>query len=53
MLESVQSITPICFESWRDCGEDGICEGEEGYTEPDSGDGWGMDRNTNHFRLWL
>ena len=45
-----KSITPTCFESWRDCGEDGICEGEEGYTEPDSGEMDGeWDRNTEPF----
>ena len=35
---AAKSITPTCFESWRDCGEDGICEGEEGYVEPDNGE---------------
>ena len=34
---AAKSITPTCFESWRDCGEDGVCEGEEGYVEPDDG----------------
>ena len=45
-----KSITPTCFESWRDCGDDGICEGEDGYTEPDSGEMDGeWDRNTEPF----
>ena len=29
-------ITPICFEQWRDCGDDGLCPGDEGYTEADA-----------------
>jgi hypothetical protein len=32
------SITPECFESWRDCGEDGLCPNDEGYTAADSGE---------------
>jgi len=33
-----RSIVPECFESWRDCGEDGLCEGDDGYIEADSGE---------------
>jgi hypothetical protein len=32
-------ITPTCFESWLDCGDDGLCLGDEGYLEPDGGEG--------------
>ena len=32
-------ITPTCFEQWRDCGEDGLCPGDDGYVEPDSKEG--------------
>ena len=32
-------ITPTCFELWRDCGEDGLCPGDEGYVEPDNKEG--------------
>ncbi len=38
---SAFSITPTCFEGWLDCGEDGLCVGDEGYTEPDNGEGDG------------
>ena len=33
------SITPTCFEGWLDCGDDGLCPGDEGYTEADGGEG--------------
>jgi len=36
---SAVSITPICFELWKDCGDDGLCPEDEGYTAPDSGEG--------------
>ncbi len=32
------SITPTCFEAWRDCGDDALCEGDEGYVEADGGE---------------
>jgi hypothetical protein len=32
-------ITPTCFEAWLDCGDDGLCPGDEGYVEPDGGEG--------------
>lgn len=35
---SAVSITPTCFESWRDCGEDGLCAEDEGYVEADNGE---------------
>ena len=37
-------ITPLCFENWLDCGEDGLCPGDDGYTEPDGGEGDGRYR---------
>ena len=42
------SITPTCVESYRDCGEDGLCEGDEGWPGADSGEGdayWEDDEN--------
>lgn len=33
------SIVPECYESWLDCGEDGLCPGDPGYIEPDAGEG--------------
>lgn len=43
-------ITPTCFEQWEDCGEDGLCPGDEGYTEPDSKEGNGeWDRSFEAF----
>ncbi|MCB9779967.1 MAG: neutral/alkaline non-lysosomal ceramidase N-terminal domain-containing protein [Alphaproteobacteria bacterium] len=52
------SITPTCFESWEDaddngtyskssevfhdCGCDRLCEGDEGWTAPDEGEGDGV-----------
>jgi hypothetical protein len=33
------SITPECFEQWLDCGRDGICPGDEAWTEADQGEG--------------
>jgi hypothetical protein len=33
------SITPTCFERFLDCGEDGLCPDDEGWVEPDSGEG--------------
>ena len=32
-------ITPTCFEAWLDCGDDGLCPDDEGYIEPDGGEG--------------
>jgi len=32
-------ITPSCFEAWLDCGDDGLCPEDEGYLEPDGGEG--------------
>jgi hypothetical protein len=32
------TITPTCFEAWRDCGDDGLCPEDEGYIEPDGGE---------------
>jgi hypothetical protein len=44
------SIVPECFESWLDCGEDGICPGDEAYVEADSGELDGeWDRSTEPF----
>lgn len=43
-------ITPTCFELWEDCGEDGLCPGDEGYTEADNKEGNGeWDRNVEAF----
>ena len=36
---SAVSITPTCFEQWLDCGDDGLCPGDDGWVEPDSGEG--------------
>jgi hypothetical protein len=36
---SAVSITPTCFEAWRDCGDDGLCPGDSGYVEADGGEG--------------
>lgn len=36
---SAVSITPTCFEVFLDCGDDGLCPGDEGWTEPDAGEG--------------
>ena len=33
------TITPTCFEAWLDCGDDGLCPEDEGYIEPDGGEG--------------
>jgi len=33
-----KTIVPACFESWRDCGEDELCEGDQEYTAPDDGE---------------
>ena len=42
------------FESWKDCGDDGLCAGDEGYPGPDSGEGNGKySRAKRPFRLWL
>jgi hypothetical protein len=43
-------ITPTCFELWKDCGDDGLCPGDEGYTEADSNEANGeWDRNVEAF----
>lgn len=36
---AAEVITPTCFESWLDCGDDGLCPGDEGYVEADGGEG--------------
>ncbi len=33
------AITPTCYEEWLDCGDDGLCPGDDGYIEPDGGEG--------------
>ena len=43
-------ITPTCFELWRDCGDDGLCFGDEGYVEADANEGNGeWDKNVEVF----
>ena len=33
---------PATEEQWNDCGYDGLCPGDEGYTAPDQGEGDGV-----------
>lgn len=35
------SVGGVTDENWNDCGYDGLCPGDEGYTEPDEGEGDG------------
>jgi hypothetical protein len=35
---AARSITPTCFESWRDCGDDGLCPEDPEYPGADSGE---------------
>lgn len=35
---AVVDITPQGFESWLDCGEDGLCEGDDGWPGADEGE---------------
>lgn len=46
-----ESIVPDCFESWLDCGEDGLCPGDADYVSADSGESDGD--YDNDFEVFL